>query len=77
MPSQAMSSPSKGRVSRQPLVPGKRAHLSVATESDLLIAIDAEAERRTKQQGYPARRSDIVVAALRSWLRNNSFRVVR
>ena len=54
------------------LRPGVSAHLHVLTESNLLIAIDREAERRSEEQGYPVRRSDVVTLALREWVKRAS-----
>jgi hypothetical protein len=42
--------------------------LSVLTESNLVLKLDAEAARRTKRLGHLVRRSDVVVSMLKAGL---------
>lgn len=53
---------------KKPLKPGAREHLSVSVPAELLMQLDAAAERLTKEQGYTVRRSDVVIKAVREWL---------
>lgn len=53
---------------KKTLKAGQQGHLSVAIPSEILIALDAAANRLSAAQGYTVRRSDVVIKALREWL---------
>jgi len=71
-----MSAWTGARVSREKktLKKGELGHLSVSLPSELLIALDKEADRMSKERGFGfvVTRSDVVKTALSEWLRQSN-----